>query len=156
METDEGLYHASPQTNGRVAHEAVDSKKYSNRKDCITALPIYSSKYGLAGKIDIYRADEKLLIERKYQLKQIFQGQIYQLWAQYFCLTEMGYNVERLAFYEISRNRTIPINLPTTEEMSQFAKDFSGADSVIIFDVSAVKLKKYGNAIHRDTDIVYF
>ena len=30
------------------------------------------------------------------------------------------------------------------------------ADSVIIFDVSAVKLKKYGNAIHRDTDIVYF
>lgn len=121
METDEGLYHASPQTNGRVAHEAVDSKKYSNRKDCITALPIYSSKYGLTGKIDIYRADEKLLVERKYQLKQIFQGQIYQLWAQYFCLTEMGYNVERLAFYEISRNRTIPINLPTTEEVSQFA-----------------------------------
>ncbi len=25
-----------------------------------------------------------------------------------------------------------------------------------IFDVSAVKLKKYGNALHRDTDIVYF
>ncbi|MBO5988551.1 MAG: type V CRISPR-associated protein Cas4 [Paludibacteraceae bacterium] len=40
METDEGLYHASPQTNGRVAHEAVDSKKYSNRKEpCLFTLP---------------------------------------------------------------------------------------------------------------------
>ena len=36
------------------------------------------------------------------------------------------------------------------------AKKFEGGDSVIIFDASAVKLKKYGNAIHRDTDIVYF
>lgn len=34
--------------------------------------------------------------------------------------------------------------------------DEKGGDSVIIFDASAVKLKKYGNAIHRDTDIVYF
>lgn len=38
----------------------------------------------------------------------------------------------------------------------KFAKNFDGGDSVIIFDASGVKLKKYGNAIHRDTDIVYF
>lgn len=37
-----------------------------------------------------------------------------------------------------------------------FAKQFDGGDSVIIFDVAEVKLKKYGNALHRDTDIVYF
>ena len=37
-----------------------------------------------------------------------------------------------------------------------FAKSFEGGDSVIIFDVSAAKLKKYGNALHRDTDVVYF
>lgn len=37
-----------------------------------------------------------------------------------------------------------------------FAKKFEACDSVIIFDVSSVKLRKYGNAIHRDTDIVYF
>ncbi len=36
-----------------------------------------------------------------------------------------------------------------------YAQSFGGDDSVIIFDVSAVKLRKYGNAIHRDTDIVY-
>lgn len=33
------------------------------------------------GKIDLYRSKDKKLIERKYQLKNIYQGQIYQLWA---------------------------------------------------------------------------
>ena len=28
------------------------------------------------GKVDMFRKKEKILIERKYQLKQIFQGQI--------------------------------------------------------------------------------
>lgn len=28
-------------------------------------------------------------------------------------------------------------------------------DSVIIFDVSGVRLRKYGNALHRDVDVVY-
>ena len=46
------------------------------------------------GKIDVYRAKDKYLVERKYQLRQIYQGQIYQLWAQMFCLQEMGYEVE--------------------------------------------------------------
>ena len=64
------------------------------------------------GKIDIYRLTERWLIERKYQLKQIFRGQIYQLWAQYFCLCEMGYEVERISFYEISSNRMIPVDIP--------------------------------------------
>ncbi len=41
-------------------------------------------------------------------------------------------------------------------EIDRFATQFEGSDSVIIFDVSGVKLKKYGNAIHRDVDIVYF
>lgn len=36
------------------------------------------------------------------------------------------------------------------------SKNLTGADSVIIFDVNSVKLRKYGNAIHRDKEIVYF
>ena len=72
------------------------------------------------GKIDLYKQKEHLLIERKYQLKQIFQGQIYQLWAQMFCMQEMGYVVERLAFYEISTNKMIPVTLPTEIEMLRF------------------------------------
>ena len=98
MDTDEGMYHATPQIRGRMAHETVDKKTASNRKDCMLSFSVFSEKYKLMGKIDVYRADKKLLIERKYQLKQIFQGHIYQLWAQYFCLTEMGYEVTASLF----------------------------------------------------------
>lgn len=121
MDTDEGLYHAKPQTKGKIAHESVDNKTSSNRKDDLLSLPVYSSQYRLMGRVDVYRRKEKLLIERKYQLKQIFQGQIYQLWAQYFCLCEMGYEVEHIAFYEISTRKTIPISMPSDKETKQFS-----------------------------------
>ena len=121
--TDESLYHAVPQARGRIAHESVDEKKASTHKDIIEAMTVYSEKYGLVGKIDMFKVKEKLLIERKYQLKQIFQGQLYQLWAQMLCLEEMGYLVERLAFYETSDRRTIPVNKPTVDELITF-EDF--------------------------------
>ena len=41
-------------------------------------------------------------------------------------------------------------------KIGYYAKMFSEADSVIVFDVANVNLKKYGNAIHRDEDVVYF
>ena len=51
--TDESLFHATPQAQGRIAHETVDEKKNSTRKDVLQALPVYSEKYGLMGKIDV-------------------------------------------------------------------------------------------------------
>ena len=72
------------------------------------------------GKIDIYKGKEQKLIERKYNLKNIFQGQIYQLWAQYLCMTEMDYPIQNLAFYEISTNKMIPIELPTEKQLRHF------------------------------------
>ena len=120
MDTDEGLYHAKPQTKGKMAHETIDNKTAGNRKEDLFSLPVYSAQYRLMGKVDVYRKKEKLLVERKYQLKKIFQGQIYQLWAQYICLLEMGYEVEQMAFYEISTNKMIPISLPDEKGMAQF------------------------------------
>lgn len=76
------------------------------------SLPVYCDELGISGKIDVYKQDKHLLIERKNNLKRIFRGQIYQLWGQYFCLKEMRYEVEQLAFYEISTNKMIPIDLP--------------------------------------------
>lgn len=122
METDETMYHATPQTRGRFAHESVDKKTASNRADDILSLPIYSEEYGLMGKIDLYKRKEGKLIERKYQLKQIYQGQIYQLWAQMLCMKEMGYAVKELAFYEISTNKMIPVKMPNEEELSMFRR----------------------------------
>lgn len=120
METDEGLYHAMPQTRGQNAHETIDIKKASNKADVLQSFPIFSEKYKLMGKIDLYRGKDKKLIERKYQLKNIYQGQIYQLWAQYLCMIEMGYDVKEIAFYEVSTNKMIPIDLPNAKQIEQF------------------------------------
>ena len=120
MESDEGLYHAAPQTRGNIAHHTVEEKGASHRKEDLWSLPIYSERFRLMGKVDLYKSKEHTLIERKYQLKHIYQGQIYQLWAQYFCLIEMGYPVERMFFYETSTNRMIPVTLPTVQEEIQF------------------------------------
>ena len=122
LNTDESLYHATPQTRGKLAHETIDEKRTSTRKDVIESLSVYSEKYGLVGKIDLYKTVEKALIERKYQLKRIFQGQIYQLWAQFFCLEEMGFKVESLFFSEISTKKLIPVKKPNDEERAFFEK----------------------------------
>ncbi|MCQ2094604.1 MAG: CRISPR-associated endonuclease Cas2 [Bacteroidaceae bacterium] len=70
-------------------------------------------------------------------------------------LTKNGAVRLQYSVYEVNNTDRVLNNLRIMID-DMFAKQFDGGDSVIIFDVSTVKLKKYGNAIHRDTDIVYF
>lgn len=68
-------------------------------------------------------------------------------------LTQNGAIRLQYSVYEVNNtNRILNILL---EKIEQFSKKFGGGDSVIVFDVAELKLKKYGNAIHRDVDIVY-
>ena len=53
MDTDEGLYHAIPQTRGKIAHQSIDTKKTSNRKDDLLSFPVFSEKYGNAIHRDV-------------------------------------------------------------------------------------------------------
>ncbi len=61
----------------------------------------------------------------------------------------------RLQFsvYEINNTKRVLDNVLL--KIDEFAKVFDGGDSVMLFDVNDVKLKKYGNAIHRDQDVVF-
>lgn len=123
METDEDIFKATPQMQGTQAHNGVDKKTGSTRSCDILSLPVFSSSFGVYGVIDIYKADKAVLIERKYRLKNIYRGQLYQLWAQYFCLVEMGYEVKQISFYEISTNKMLPQSIPKqaeTEELMDF------------------------------------
>lgn len=120
METDESIFYATPQIKGKIVHETIDYKKASTSANDILSLPVYSEKYSLMGKIDVYKKKEKKLIERKNHLTQIFQGQIYQLWAQMFCMEEMGYEVDSLAFYDISKNKMMPVDKPNEDDTKQF------------------------------------
>ncbi len=138
MDTDEGNYHAKPQTRGRNAHQKIDNKQSSNSKDVIESLSVISQELGLYGKIDIYNQQTCSLVERKFQLKKIYRGQIYQLWAQYYCLIEMGYLVKSISFYEISTRKTMNLDIPTENdklELIQFIesyRNYNPRDTIIV------------------------
>lgn len=69
-------------------------------------------------------------------------------------LTKNGAIRLQFSVYEVCNTKRIMDNLLT--KIEAYAKHFTADDSVIIFDVSSDRLKKYGNAIHRDNDVVYF
>lgn len=56
--------------------------------------------------------------------------------------------------YEVRNTKRIMDNL--IAKIEAYSKHFTPDDSVVIFDVAADKMTKYGNAIHRDQDVVYF
>ena len=116
----EKTYHQSPQIKGKIKHESVDYQKYSTEKKYLQGLEIYSEKYNLAGKIDMYDKDANALTERKNKIKTIYDGYKSQLYAQYFCMEEMGYKVEKLFFYSMSDNKKYKVVLPGKEEQLRF------------------------------------
>ena len=114
------LYQSTDQISGKCAHSSVDNKKYSTRKDILQGVSIYSEKYKLHGKIDIFDINKAQLTERKKTIKQIYDGYIFQLYGQYYCLTEMGYSVKKLRLYSMSTNKIFPVKLPSEDiEMKQ-------------------------------------
>ncbi len=70
-------------------------------------------------------------------------------------LTKNGAIRLQYSVYEVNNTKRVLDNIVVIIE-EKYSKKFCGSDSVIIFDVSSVKLKKYGNAIHRDVDVVFF
>lgn len=135
----EKTYHQSPQVRGKIKHESVDHGRYSTAKRYLQGLEVYSEKYNLAGKIDIYDTENKTLTERKNKIKIIYDGYKYQLYAQYFCLTEMGYEAEKLFFYSMSDNKKYEVDLPKGDELEKFEKTL---DEIRSFDILNNSYKK--------------
>lgn len=112
---DKKLYQSEYQINGTNAHKAIDNKKYSSRKNILQGIDIYSSKYGIEGKIDIFDIAKKELVERKNKILQIYDGYIFQVYAQYYGLIEMGYKVEKISLYSLSDNKKYNVKLPADD-----------------------------------------
>ena len=68
-------------------------------------------------------------------------------------LTKHGAIRLQYSVYEVVNTKRVLDNLFL--KIESYSKHFTAADSVIIFDVLSEKMRKYGNAIHRDQDIVY-
>jgi CRISPR-associated protein Cas4 len=116
------VYHSEAQVKGLAVHEAIDKGKYSSSKRYIQALPVYSAKYNLTGKIDIYDCKTKFLIERKYQISKVYRGHEFQLYAQMVCMQEMGYEVEGLKIHSQKDNKNYLIALPQAQDWVEFAE----------------------------------
>ena len=114
------LYHDSFQTQGKLAHASIEEGTYSSEKRYLMDYTVYSAKYNLTGKIDIYDQKNKQLIERKRRIKTIYDGYRYQLYAQYFCLEEMGYKIKQLFLHSLTDNKRYAIELPDATEIKKF------------------------------------
>lgn len=121
-ETEKLTYQSSCQINGTAAHSAVDEVRYSDEKNILQGITVYSEKYNLFGKIDIFNVKTGQLKERKKKIKTIYDGYIFQLYAQYFALSEMGYNVKTLSLYSLDDNKTYDVALPLydSEKLEKF------------------------------------
>lgn len=106
------LYNDIPQSQGKAVHETIDNKKYSTRKDILQGIDVFSAKYKLCGKIDIFDIKNCLLTERKKHIETIYDGYIFQLYAQYYALSEMGYTVKTLQLYSFDTNKKYSVLLP--------------------------------------------
>lgn len=146
------MYQTNYQLDGTKAHEAVDNNSYSTKKSIITSLEVYSEKYRLYGKIDIYDADKKLLIERKKHVTRVYDGYIFQLYAQYYAMTEMGYEINRLEIRSIDDNKKYGIALPDAD-LSMKQKFESLVNMMRTFDLAAFKqsnIEKCKKCIYED------
>lgn len=118
-QSDEHLYHSSFQENGKFVHKNIDQNKYSSKKSFLQGINIYSSELGVSGKIDLFDSENKILIERKNKINKIYEGYYLQVYAQYFCLKEMGYDIKQIKLYSISDNKSYFIEIPSENDKNK-------------------------------------
>ncbi len=106
------MIHRKPQTEGRLAHESIDSESYSSRSDILIGVEVYSATYNVMGKIDLFEISTGRLIERKNRIAVIYDGYVFQVYAQCFALREMGYSVKEIVLRDRTRNKNHPVPLP--------------------------------------------
>lgn len=119
-EFNQKTYHSTFQSIGKLCHKNIEEGKYTTSKLVLQGIDVYCEKYNLIGKIDIFNLKTGSLIERKYKIKKIFDGYKYQLYAQMFCLEDMGYKVKGLFIYSLSDNKRYKIPLPNKKELEKF------------------------------------
>lgn len=115
------IFQTTDQINGTNAHKTIEEGRYSSRKSIFQGISVYSDKYRIFGKIDILDTDKQLLTERKKKIQFVFDGYVFQVYAQYFALTEMGYEVKKIRLYSMDDNKEYPIKLPE-EDKEMFIK----------------------------------
>lgn len=113
------LYKQTPQIAGEAAHSAIGNKSHSTRKNVLQNVEVFSEKYNICGKIDVFDCESGKLIERKREIKTIYDGYVFQVYAQCHALREMGYTVNEIVIHDMVHNKNYPIPLPEDDAVMQ-------------------------------------
>lgn len=116
----QNIYHEAPQKIGKLNHDCIENGQYSSAKKWLQGIAVYSEKYNLGGKIDLYDKETKSLIERKTKIRTIHDGYRFQLYAQMVALEEAGYKVKKLFLHSLNDNKRYKIKLPDEKEIKRF------------------------------------
>lgn len=145
------LYQSSDQLNGTAAHEHVDNKTYSTRENVLMGTDVYCDEFHLIGKIDIYEKNTCTLRERKKKVNQIFDGYVFQVYAQCLALREMGYEVNKIIIYSIDDNKSYLIPLPEEDEImyQKFVNNIENIRNFKLDTFCQTNLKKCQKCIYE-------
>ena len=148
---DKDIYQSTYQVNGLNAHRTIDNATYSSRKNVLQGISIYSDQYKIMGKIDVFNIETGELTERKKQVKKIYDGYIFQVYAQYYGLTELGYEVKKIIIHSLDDNKNYFIKLPSedNEMKEKFDKLIYDIHNFNIENFIQTNTKKCANCIYE-------
>lgn len=152
LETEENiLFQDTAQINGTHSHKSSDTATYSTKKSMLQGVSVYCQKYNLCGKIDVFDADSGILTERKKNIKTVYDGYIFQLYAQYFSLSEMGYDVKKIRLYSMDTNKTYDIEMPENdvEMLDKFLNLLTEINTFSFENFKQTNSKKCDNCIYE-------
>jgi len=144
---DRTLYQDTTQKEGTHAHKTIDRGTYSTSKNFLQGIEVYSQNYNIIGKIDVFDVKKGMLIERKNKISKIYDGFIFQVYAQYYALVEMGFDVKKINLYSMVDNKTYNIKLPTKDKemkvkFEEILKDIRNFDMQNFKQENVEKCKK--------------
>ncbi len=148
---DKTLYQNSDQINGSAAHKNIDEKNYRSDENVLQGVSVYCEEYNLIGKIDMYYTKSKKLVERKKKIKTVYDGYIFQLYAQYFAMREMGYAVKSLAVHSIEDNKSYAVDLPENNSImiEKFKRVISELNEFDMFEFKQTNPEKCSRCIYE-------
>ena len=148
---DKTIYQEERQIKGTLIHKTIDNKTYSDKKSILQGMSVYCEKYGIQGKIDIFDVEKGILTERKNKITKLYDGYIFQLYAQYFALIEMGYNVKKIRFHSMQDNKTYNIDLPddNLEMKEKFENLIKEIHEFDLFQFRQTNIEKCKNCIYE-------
>jgi CRISPR-associated protein Cas4 len=133
-------------------HDAIDKKQYSTRKAILQGKSIYCEELGIAGKLDTFDTTSGELVERKALIKDIYEGYKMQLYAEYYCLKEMGYKPTKLAFYSMTDNRKYSLPIPKLPDKKRLAQILDEMRSFTLDDLRKHCCPHCKNSIYNALD----